>query len=125
MINGEKFQFLTHGFLKQETTILNLSDNKPVGQVTFNSWMTKAEIRLNNKRYFWKYSNLMNTRWTISNLEGTEINYQGSSRKASVASNTDDNLLVATGLFVTNFYWQTSIAMIVAIFIPIWITIIS
>ncbi len=33
----------------------------------------------------------------------------------------DDELLILTGLFVSNYYWQTMVAVFVAVFIPIWL----
>ena len=126
MIDGKKYLYRTNGFSRQKTSILNLSDSKLAGEVLFNVWMTKAEIRLNNERYFLKFDNLMNTRWTISNSEGSIINYQGnSSGKGSIVSNADDNLLVATGLFVANHYWQAIVAVSIAAFLPIWVILLS
>lgn len=84
--------------------------------------MTKASILVDNKTMNWKYDNFWNTKWSIYNSEGIKIQYSGSSTSGQIDSNIDDALLVLCGLFVTNYYWQTTAAIIIAL-IPIWMVI--
>ncbi len=121
-LNGKKAIFKTHGFFKQETQIMEPDTNYNIGKITYNSWMTKATIEYNNKEANWKYDNTWNTKWSIGNSEGVQIRYQGSSSKGTIEHQTGDDLLILSGLFVTNYYWQISIAAIVAVFIPIFAT---
>ena len=122
-LNGEKVIFKTHGYFKQETQIIDPSTNSNIGKITYNSWMTKATIEYTNKVANWKYDNAWNTKWSISNSEGVQIRYQGSSSKGTIEHQTRDDLLILSGLFVINYYWQISIAVIIAVFIPIFTTI--
>ena len=121
-LNGTKFTFKTKGFLRQKTEIIDTLDNKVIGEITYNNWMTKADLMIGKKKYLWKYDNLWNTRWRIFDSEGTEIKYSGSSKRGQIYSNTDDPLLILSGLVVTNYYWQTTIAVLVAVFVPLWAT---
>lgn len=118
----KEYSFKTKGFLKQHTEIID-GAGRVIGTINFNNWMTKATILINGKVINWKYENAWNTKWSIFDKEGIKIKYSGSSSKGRINSNTDDSLLVLTGLFVTNYYWQTTIVTLVAVFIPIWITI--
>ena len=43
----------------------------------------------------------------------------------SIEGNDPDDLHVLTGLFVTNYYTQVGIAVFVAVFIPIWVSVIN
>jgi hypothetical protein len=52
-----------------------------------------------------------------------KIKYSGSSTQGRIESNSDDALLLLSGLFVTNYYWHVSVAVLVAVFLPIWTTI--
>jgi hypothetical protein len=113
-LNGKKVIFKTHGFLKQETQIIDPSSNLIIGNITYNSWMTKVAN--------WKYDNAWNTKWSISNSEGVQIQSQGSSSKGTIEHQTQDDLLILSGLFVTNYYWQVSIAVMIAVIIPIFAT---
>jgi hypothetical protein len=121
-LNGKKVIFKTHGFLKQETQIIDPSSNLIIGNITYNSWMTKATIEYTNKVANWKYDNAWNTKWSISNSEGVQIQSQGSSSKGTIEHQTQDDLLILSGLFVTNYYWQVSIAVMIAVIIPIFAT---
>ncbi len=122
-LNGEKAIFKTTGFFHQETQIIDPDSNLNIGKITYNSWMTKATIEYSGKVANWKYDNAWNTRWSISDSEGVQIHYQGSSSKGTIELQIQDELLVLSGLFVTNYYWQISIALLVAVFIPIFTTI--
>lgn len=121
-LNGKEYIFKTKGFFKQHTEVIDSSDNKVVGEITYSNWMTKATISVDKKTINWKYDNLWNTKWSIYNSEGINIKYSGSSTSGQIDSNTDDALLLLTGLFVTNYYWQMTVAVMVAVFIPIWTT---
>jgi hypothetical protein len=121
-LHGKKFIFKTQGFLKHETQIIDPSSNSNIGKITYNSWMTKATIEYTNKVANWKYDNAWNTKWSISNSEGVQIRYQGSSSKGTIEHQTQDDLLTLSGLFVTNYYWQISIALMVVVFIPVFST---
>jgi hypothetical protein len=85
--------------------------------------MTKATIILNEQTLEWKYENLWSTKWSISNSEGIEINFSGYSTNGQIESNTDDALLLLSGLFVTNYYWQVTFVVLFVSFVPLWITI--
>jgi len=122
-LNGKEYIFKTKGFFKQHTEIIDSSENKVIGEITYNNWMTKATIAVNNKTTNWKYDNLWNSKWSIYNSEGINIKYSGSSSSGQIDSNIDDALLLLTGLFVTNYYWQMTVAVMVAVFVPIWTTV--
>jgi len=119
-LNGEKYTFKTKGLFKQHTEIIDSLENKVIGEITYNNWMTKATISINGKTINWKYDNLWNTKWSISNSEGINIKYSGSSLSGQIDSNTDNSLILLSGLYVTNYYWHMAIVIFVAAFIPIW-----
>lgn len=124
-VNGKEYIFKTKGFLKQYTEIIDSSENRIIGEITYNNWKTKATISLNNKTINWKYDNAWNTKWSLFDSTGVLMNFSGSSSKGQINSNVDDELLILAGLFVTNYYWQTTTAVIIAALIPIWISAIN
>ena len=123
-INGKKYTFITKGFFNQQTEIHDAIDNKVIGNITYNSWMTKATLSILDKKINWKYDNLWNTKWSIFDSESIEIKYSGSSSKGQINSNTDDELLILSGLFVTNYYWQITLIVFISL-IPIWVTVLN
>jgi hypothetical protein len=121
-IRQKKYIFRTKGLFKQETQILQDDNNKPIGNIMYNSMMSKATIQLSNRIVNWKYDNTWQTRWSISDEKGSCMNFAGRSSSGSIEFENADDLLVLTGLFVTNYYQQAMIAIFVAVFIPIWVT---
>lgn len=124
-VSGKEYIFKTKGFLKQHTEIIDGSENRIIGEITYNSWMTKATIAINDKILNWKYDNAWNTKWSLFDSAGTLLNFSGSSSKGQINSNVEDELLILTGLFVTNYYWQTTTVVLIAALIPIWISAIN
>jgi hypothetical protein len=120
---GMKYTFTTKGFFNHHTLIMDNQTNSIIGEINYNNWMTKATLSIQNKKTYWKYENMWNTRWSIFNSEGIQINYSGFSSSGKIESNTEDHLLLLSGLFVTNYYWEMTVAILVAAFVPIWTTI--
>jgi len=122
---GKEYTFKTKGFFKQHTEIIDSRENTVIGKITYDSWKTKATISIDGKIINWQYNNFWNTKWSLSSEEGTAIHYAGSTVKGKIDSNADDPLLIVSGLFVTYYYWQISLAVIIAVLIPAWITVIN
>ncbi len=122
VLDNKEYLFQTKGFFKQKTQIIDTADNKIVGEINYNKWMTKATITIDDKTINWKYVNLWATKWIIFNSEGINIKYSGSSSGGQIDSNVDDSLLLLSGLFVTNYYWEMTIAVMAGAFVPIWMT---
>lgn len=119
-LNGKSFTFRTSGFFQQRTRIYDDSNNQMVGEINYNNWMTKATLSTYDKVSNWKYNNVWNTKWSLSGQDGTQVHYAGSSNKGTIESNTDDDLLLLSGLYVTNYYWQMTLIVLVAVFVPLW-----
>ena len=118
-LNGKKYTFRTKGFLNQKTDIIDGLSGETIGLMEYNSWMTKATISIGNRKVLWKYNNMWNTKWSIYDSDSIKIDYAGSTTGGHIESTIDDDLLLLTGLFVTNYYWQITTLILTAIFIPI------
>ena len=124
-INNKKYSFVTKGVFKQETRIINGESNKVIGRITYNSMKSRASIQLSDRTLSWKYDNIWQTRWRIYDEKQTLMRFEGKSLKGSIEFEQADDLLVLTGLYVTNYYQQAMIAVFVAVFVPIWVTVFS
>jgi len=120
ILNDKKYIFKSKGFFSQHTEIVDAKDHAVIGEITYSGWRSKATLKTPGKNAYWKYDNVWHSRWSISSFSGSQIKYAGSATSGKIESNTDDPLLLLSGLFVTNYYRQVSIAVMVAIFIPIW-----
>ena len=117
-LNEEKYTFKTCGVFKQHTQIIE-NYNKIVGEITYNNWMNKATININGQQFDLKYDNIWNTKWSISGLNETQISYNSTSCTGQIQSNTDNELLILSGLFVANYYLQMTLVVLLIVFIPI------
>ena len=121
-INGKRYSFKISGFFNPKTTILDSNGIDIIGTITYSSWMTKATITLKDTLIQWKYDNAWNTKWSMTSSDGTIINYKGSSSKGSIEylkGDEGNELHLLTGLYITNYYWQITFAVLVACFVPI------
>lgn len=127
--NGEfedkKYIFRTSGFINKHTSITDRDRNRIIGVISFGNWMTKATLSINNKTYYWRYDNFFSTSWRIYNAEGIMIKYTGYSTGGQIDTNTDDPILLLSGLFVNNYFMEMTIIVIAAVLIPIWIAVIN
>ncbi len=124
-IRQKRYRFKTKGLFKQETRIIDKDTGLEIGTISYNSWMSKATIRLTDRTIYWKYNNTWQTRWSLFNDQGIHMKFAGGFSKGTIEYQDPDDLLVLTGLFVTNYYRQIGIAVLVAVFIPIWLTAIN
>jgi hypothetical protein len=124
-LNGKKYSFKTKGFLNKETQIVDLEKNLVVGKITHDSLMSKAMIEYSGKVANWRFNSAWNTNWSAVDSNGVQINFQGSSSKGKIEFDFQDDLLALTGLFVSNFHWHNTAAVIITILIPILTTLIT
>lgn len=105
---GEKFHFRIKGFFNKEAVIFNSESNTPLGKISYNSWMTKSKIEYRNSVYYCKFDNLWNTSWRLYSEEGQEVKFNCSTTKGRIEYDIENNFLVLAGLYIHNYYWQTS-----------------
>jgi hypothetical protein len=120
---GEKFHFKTTGFINKETKVFNNENSIPIGKITYNSWMTKGKIEYSDKVYYWKFDNIWSTSWRLYNAEGLQVKYKCSSTKGRIEYDLQNNFLVLTGLYIYNYYWQTTFVILIVVFLPVWVAV--
>jgi hypothetical protein len=119
-LNGVKYRFKTLGIFRQNTEIIDGENNKVIGEITYSNWMRKATLKIQDKKVVWKYDNSWNTRWSVTDSSGIIIKYRSSTTSGEIDTNTDDSLLLLSGLFVSNYFRQVALTVIIVIFIPIF-----
>jgi hypothetical protein len=125
VIRNKRYLFRTKGLFKQETQIIDGKSDQVIGNISYSSMMSKATIQFKDRAVNWKYDNAWQTRWSLFNDQGTLMKFAGGHSKGTIEYEEEDDLLVLTGMFVTNYYQQAMIAIMVAVFIPIWISVIN
>ena len=113
------------GFLIRRPRYLIMRLTHPLEKITYNSLMTKAKIEYSDKVYFWKFDNSLSTKWRLYNAEGSLISYSCSLTKGGIEYDLQNNLLVLTGLYIKNIYWQFSVVFLISVFLPLWLIIFS
>ncbi len=124
-IHGKSLIFQTSGFLKQDTRIIDGLTFQEIGYISYNSWMNKAQIVINGKAYNWQYSNAWNNKWTISGTDGKMYYCQKHNQGGTMNVSEPEDFLTLTSLYITNYYQQMTIAVMVAVFIPIYVSVLT
>lgn len=122
VIRNKRYLFRTKGLFKQETQIIDGENDQIIANITYNSWKSRATIQLTDRTLYWKYDNAWQSKWSLFDDQGILMKFAGGSSKGTIECEEDNDLLVLTGMFVTNYYQQAMIAVLVAVFIPIWVT---
>ena len=120
-IHGKRYHFKTEGFFKPQTKIIDCSDQRVIGNITYDSWFTKATITIKGKKTLFKYTNLWHSQGSLKNREGVDISFTASSTSGKIESNADEDLLILTGLFLHQYY-QMVFVILLAVFLPIFIS---
>lgn len=124
IFQGKQYRFETQGIFNQTSVIIDSETNIEIGIINYNTWHTKATITIFKKVYQWQYNNIWNTKWSLSANRKLLVNNLGGSTSGKIESSDGDGLLILSSLFVTNYYWQSSIAVLAAL-IPIYINLFS
>ena len=125
VMRNKRYLFRTKGLFKQETQIIDGESDQVIGTIVYGSMMNKATIEFKDRTVSWKYDNTWQSRWSLYDKLGIYMKSTVALTKATIEYEEDDDLLVLTGLFVTNYYQQAMIAIMVAVFIPIWVSVIN
>nr|WP_321408175.1 hypothetical protein [uncultured Carboxylicivirga sp.] len=123
IIENRKIHFQTTGFWKQQTIIIDADNNAIIGNISYGTWMTKATISLSGKTYLWQYDNIWNTKWSMLGPDGTIIRNSGRTNSGIIESNSNNDMLMLCGLFITNYLLQITVATTIAAMVPLWVTV--
>jgi predicted Ser/Thr protein kinase len=116
-VNESKYKFRTKGLLHQYSEIVDCTNNKLIGVIQYNSWTSKAELSFNNKELNWKFNNTRNSKWSLFDAERMITYTQETTKKGQIESNTEDVLLILSGLFIKNHFWQRAVTSLLVVFI--------
>lgn len=115
----EHYKFQVKEGLCNRVEIIDLSTKETVGRVRFGRWLPTATIDYQGETYKWKFSNLFETRWKITDSQQNTLNYKGWSCSGSTQGNLPPNLITLTGLFISTYYWQMSAIYAAIIITPL------
>lgn len=120
LLLDEKLKFITKGFFNPTTNIIDSKTNKVIGNIAYNSLQSKAVATFNTETLVWKYENFWNSKWSFNQRQNKLIAASVSTTEGRVECETDKTVYLLTALFINSYYKRMSIAILIAIFIPIW-----
>ena len=103
-LNKNKIKFIKKGFFNSQTEITDLELNKVIGDIKFNSWKSKAEIKLNNKNYLLKSIGFWGYKWSLFENNEKIVDYKSSTLSGKIESKINDQIVLLTGLYTMNYY---------------------
>jgi len=118
-IASKNYYFTTEGILNPVTKIRDENHNQ-IGVITYNSWQLKATVTFNGLEHVsWNYTNSWLSQWSITNHRDKHIQYHSVTSAGTVNSDTDDELLLLSGLYIREFFSRAIIVIMLIILIPI------
>ena len=114
-INDRQYRFKTKGFLNQSTEIIDTETGEVVGNISYNTWRTKAHVEYPEGTATWENANIWGSKYKLVDHEGNEIVYNPSLTKGTIDAGTYNGLLLLTGLYIANYYWQMTVIIMVMV----------
>lgn len=115
-LNSSYF-FRTIGFVNPSTDIID-GNNEIIGTIKYDSWHSKATLTMRSGEvYAWAFTNSWLSKWTISNFTDKQVIYEANSTSGKISANTDDEVMLLSGLFIKEYYSRILILIIVFIVI--------
>ncbi|TVQ65686.1 MAG: hypothetical protein EA360_08175 [Balneolaceae bacterium] len=116
-MGGKVYEFRNSGILNLKTEVTEKATGKLVATIRYNSFQTRATIDTDERRLLWKSKNLLGSKWEMENSRGERITYKGYNQKGVIETETDNEMLLLTGLFARNYYWQSAFSMAAIFFL--------
>lgn len=115
-IDGKRYKFRMKGLLRQHTEIIDLDEDEVVGSISYSCWRPKATVNFQDQTMQWKYKNLWETKWELSDFAGGNVSFKGCSTKGSIEMRERHDFMVLAGLYVASYYQKMAVIYMAAIF---------
>lgn len=110
---GEVYSFKTSGVFKKSTIVYDMQTYKSLAVITYDEWRSRAILSVGNRVLYFKYDNLLQNKWQLSEASGVHIAYTGSSNKGYINATTDESILLLSGLLVADYYKKSQTHMFI------------
>ena len=116
--NSTDLHFQTSGIFNQKTKVNAAATGEELAHITYDTLRNKANILLKDEAYQLENLNWNHSKWQISRGQKVMIVYHGSSFHGDIESDTEDPLLILSGMYVASYFWQNfAVAMVMVLFI--------
>ena len=103
-IDGKRYKFRMRGMFRQLTEIVDLDENEVVGTISYSCWRPKATVTLGEQQMYWKFRNLWETKWELSDFAGGNLSFNGCGNKGNIEMREGHDTMVLAGLYVASYY---------------------
>lgn len=118
-IAKNNYYFTSEGFLNPVTYIRN-EQHEQIGVIHYNLWKLTASLNLQSgEQASWRFTNSWLSQWTITNFTDKTIQYHSNNPNGTATSNTDDELMLLSGLFICGFFVRAFLIVLMIFVIPI------
>jgi len=119
-IARKNYYFLTQGYFNPVTIIRDENFSK-IGEIHYHFWKLKSSVHLHTDQHaFWSFSNGRLSQWSITR-HTEQVRYQAKTGSGLIYSNTEDELLLLTGIYIREFFSRTLITLLMLILIALLI----
>ncbi len=109
--------FQTDGLFKQQTRIIHCNNNKVLGNVNYHAWKKIGYIELEKEYFEWRSTSLTGSNWQIWKEGEIVVSSANHWVDGEIFSSTDNPLYYLTGMYISDYYNRTNVAVFTAIFL--------
>ena len=114
-INNEVYSFKTSGVFTKTTIVYDMETYKNLAVITYDQWRSGAILSVGNRVLYFKYNNLLQTKWELSETGGEHISCSASLNKGCINSSTDESVLLLSGLLVSDYYKESQTSLFISL----------
>jgi hypothetical protein len=102
---GIKYVFEKEGIFRPHINIIDLEQREEIGRVDFKVFRARANVRLRDRHFLWRFTNALNTKWALKDESGQTL-ITGEKRKEGHCrvEDKDTMILLITSLILRNHY---------------------
>lgn len=111
--------FKGNGFLNSTTQVFD-DQNNLIGMIQYNTWQNKAIFTLTSgELYNWAFTNSWYSKWMITDSKAKQINYDADLSSGTIMANTDDEIMLLTGLYIKEHYHKIIYLILFVLFVTV------
>ncbi|KQC02173.1 hypothetical protein [Pedobacter sp. Hv1] len=113
------YLFKGNGFLNSTTQVFD-NQNNLIGMIQYHTWQNKAIFTLTSgEAYHWTFTNSWYSKWMITDSKTKQINYDADLSSGAIMANTDDEIMLLTGLYIKEHYHKVIYLVLFILFVTV------
>ncbi len=116
-LKGRAYSFETSGIIKKNTIVYDMETYKRLAVITYDEFRSKAILSVDNRVLYFKYDNLLQNKWQLSEVSGVHIECTSTLNRGCINSTTDESILLLSGILVADYYKRSQTNVFISLIV--------